>query len=111
MAEFDKDTTRNNVIQDVSSRKNTKIDNDENLHSSDCHSKSAECALVSKIASSSVTAVRLAYLAVMFDFEDEVLYHPLSHVHLSINQKAERDEIGIPVVQLPSTNPQFSGAI
>ena len=39
-------------------------------------------------------------LAVVLDLEDEVVDHSLGHVHLTIDQESQGDEIRIPIVQL-----------
>lgn len=49
-----------------------------------------------------------ANLSVVLDFENEMLHHTLSHIHLPINQQTERDKVRVPVVEL---SPKFSGAI
>ena len=36
----------------------------------------------------------------MFDFEDKVLDHTLSHVNLSVDEQTEGDEVGVPIVEL-----------
>ena len=64
----------------------------------DCRSRSKSA--YSQIYSSQHPEVVMLYLVVMLNLENEVIDHTLSHVHLAVDEQSERDEIGVPVVQL-----------